>query len=95
MAVDEQTVRKIARLARIKLADEDIAPLTKDLSAILTFVEQLSEVDTEGVEAQESGHALSLFQRVDDVTDGGYADRVTQNAPKEIHNFYAVPKVVE
>ena len=95
MAVDEQTVRKIARLARIKVGDDDIAPLTKDLSAILTFVEQLSEVDTEGVEPQASGHAQSLFQRDDEINDGGYPERVTKNAPKEMHNFYAVPKVVE
>lgn len=95
MSVDKDTVRKIARLARIRVADDALEPMAQELSAILTFVEQLDEVNTEGVEPQAGGRTMALKQRADEVTAGGYPEKVTANAPNSEHNFFAVPKVVE
>lgn len=95
MALDKTTVAGIAHLARIKVADDRLAALADELSHILTWVEQLSEVDTENVEPMTSVVAVTLPRRKDEVTDGGYSDKVLANAPDSARDFYTVPKVVE
>ena len=95
MSLDKTTVRNIALLARIKVPDEELDALAGELSGIIGWVEQLNEVDTEGVEAIASVAEMSLFRRKDEVTDGNYPDRVLANAPDREGGFYAVPKVVE
>ena len=95
MSLDKATVASIANLARIKLPEERVEPMLKDLNAILGFVEQLAEVDTDAVEPLSSvtGHALPM--RDDVVNDGAIQDKVTANAPDGADGFYTVPKVVE
>jgi len=95
MSVDQQTVRRIARLARIAVEDEDVPHLQGELNAILTFVEQLNEVDVEGVEPMTSVTPMAMKKRRDGVTDGGYPDQIVRNAPAAEDNFFLVPKVVE
>ena len=95
MALDKETVRGIARLARLKVEESELAKLAGELNNIVTWVEQLDSVDTEGVEPMTSVVEVSLPMREDEVTDGGYADRVLANAPDRVGDFYAVPKVVE
>jgi aspartyl-tRNA(Asn)/glutamyl-tRNA(Gln) amidotransferase subunit C len=95
MSVDKETVAKIARLARVRVDESQSESLAKELSNILGWIEQLSELDTEGVEPMTSVVSMKLPLRDDAVTDGGYAERVTANAPEAAHGFYAVPKVVE
>ena len=95
MEVDEATVRRIARLARIKVTDEEVKSLEGELSGILQWVEQLDEVDTSGVEPMTSVVPIKLKMRDDDVTDGDKAADVVANAPMSEDGFYVVPKVVE
>lgn len=95
MAIDAATVKKVARLARIAEPDETLEPLAQELSGILAWIEQLNEVDTDGVEPMTSAVAADLPMREDVVTDGGDAEKVLANAPKRAGNFYVVPKVVE
>jgi aspartyl-tRNA(Asn)/glutamyl-tRNA(Gln) amidotransferase subunit C len=95
MSVDSTTVRRIARLARIKVADDEIEHLKEELSAMLAFVEQLSEVDVTGIEPMTSVTPTTLRQRTDEVTDGGIAEAVLRNAPARQGDFFMVPKVVE
>ena len=95
MAIDAATVRKVARLARIAIPEERLEPLAKELSGILQWIEQLSEVDTDGVEPMTSAVAATLPMREDVVTEGGDASKVLSNAPRSIDGFYVVPKVVE
>lgn len=95
MSVDADTVRRIARLARIRVAEEDVAAYEGEINAILGFVEQLSEVDVEGVEPMTSVAPMTLRRREDTVTDGGYAEQIVANAPISEDNFFMVPKVVE
>lgn len=95
MSLDKKTVAKIAHLARIYVPDQDLEPLAGDLSKILDWVEQLNEVDTEGVAPMTSVVEMDARWREDKVTDGGYADDVLANAPEAEHGFYTVPKVVE
>lgn len=95
MLVDEATVHRIARLARIKITDEEAKGLEAELSGILNWVEQLAEVDTNGVEPMTRVVPIELKQRDDVVTDGEKADEVTLNAPLRQDNFFVVPKVVE
>jgi aspartyl-tRNA(Asn)/glutamyl-tRNA(Gln) amidotransferase subunit C len=95
MAIDEATVRKVAHLARIALPEAGVAPLAQELNAILAWIEQLQEVDVEGVAAMASAVDISLPQRMDVVADGGDAARVLANAPKAEDGFFVVPKVVE
>jgi aspartyl-tRNA(Asn)/glutamyl-tRNA(Gln) amidotransferase subunit C len=95
MSVDQDTVRRIARLARIAIADEDVPHLQGELNAILAFVEQLNEVDVGGVEPMTSVTPMRMNKRQDGVTDGGYADAIVANAPATEDNFFLVPKVVE
>ena len=95
MQVDETTVKRIARLARIRITEEEAKGLEKELSGILDWVEQLNEVDVEGVEPMTRVVPIKLKMRDDVVTDGEIADQVTKNAPLTDDHFYVVPKVVE
>lgn len=95
MALDRDTVRKIARLARIKVKDDELDHLAGELGQILSFVEQLGEVDTGSVEPMSSVVDVRLPMREDVVSDGGDAEKVLRNAPAGAHGFFAVPKVVE
>lgn len=95
MSVDADTVRRIAHLARMAVADDEVEPLRGELNAILSFVEQLSEVDVAGVEPMTSVTPMAMKKRADGVTDGGDADAVLRNAPAREGNYFVVPKVVE
>jgi aspartyl-tRNA(Asn)/glutamyl-tRNA(Gln) amidotransferase subunit C len=95
MSVDADTVRRIAHLARIKVADDEIEHLRGELNAMLAFVEQLGEVNVEGVEPMTSVTPMEMKQRPDVVTDGGDPAAVLANAPATQDNFFLVPKVVE
>lgn len=95
MSVDTATVRRVARLARIKVTDDEAARMTNELNSILGFVEQLNEVDVAGVEPMTSVVSLKMRRRPDVVTDGEDAVAVTANAPVSEDHFFLVPKVVE
>ena len=95
MQVDAAAVHRIARLARIKVTEEEAKALETELSGILEWVKQLDEVDTSGVEPMTSVIPMTLKQRPDVVTDGGIADDVVANAPAREDHFFVVPKVVE
>lgn len=95
MSVDTDTVRHIAKLARIAVSDEEVAALAPELSNILGWVEQLAEVDVEGVEPMTAVVPNKLRLREDAVTDGGIRDQVLANAPESADGFFVVPKVVE
>ena len=95
MSVDAATVRRIAHLARIAVAEDEVEHLRGELNAILAFVEQLSEVDVEGVEPMTSVIPMAMKKRPDEVTDGGIPDDILKNAPAAQDGFFAVPKVVE
>lgn len=95
MAVDANTVRRIAHLARIAVAEDEVDPLKGELNAMLSFVEQLAEVNVEGVEPMTSVTPMTMKKRADIVTDGGIAEDIVGNAPMSEDNFFLVPKVVE
>ncbi|MDJ0638387.1 MAG: Asp-tRNA(Asn)/Glu-tRNA(Gln) amidotransferase subunit GatC [Paracoccaceae bacterium] len=95
MSIDKETARKVAKLARIKVEDEALDALAEEFNAILGFVEQLNEVDVEGVEPMTSVTPMRLKRRADVVTDGDQQDKVLSNAPDAREGFFAVPKVVE
>ena len=95
MSIDTKTARKVAHLARIEVAEEALPPLADALSNILAFMEQLNEVDIEGVEPMTSVTPMALKRREDVVTDGGYQAKILANAPDTREGFFAVPKVVE
>lgn len=95
MSVDADTVRRIAHLARIAVADEEAGHLAGELNAILAFVEQLQEVDVAGVEPMTSVTPMKMTWRTDKVTDGEIASDIVRNAPMSEDNFFLVPKVVE
>ncbi|MBX3577898.1 MAG: Asp-tRNA(Asn)/Glu-tRNA(Gln) amidotransferase subunit GatC [Rhizobiaceae bacterium] len=95
MSVDIETVRRVARLARIAVSDEDAQRMTGELNAILGFVEQLDEVDVSGIEPMTSVIPMEMKKRQDRVTDGGKAADIVANAPATAENFFLVPKVVE
>jgi aspartyl-tRNA(Asn)/glutamyl-tRNA(Gln) amidotransferase subunit C len=95
MSVDAATVRRIAHLARIAFAEDAFEHLRRELNAILAFVEQLSEVDVEGVEPMTSVIPMAMKKRPDEVTDGGIPDDILKNAPAAQDGFFVVPKVVE
>ena len=95
MSVDSTTVRRIAHLARIAVKDDEVEHLKEELNGILAFVEQLSEVNVEGVEPMTSVTPMKLLLREDKVTEGGDAARVLANAPQTEDGFFVVPKVVE
>lgn len=95
MSVDAQTVRRIAHLARIAVADDEVEHLAGEINAVLAFVEQLQEVNVDGVEPMTSVTPMKLKQRDDVVTDGEIADDIVKNAPATDDHFFLVPKVVE
>ena len=95
MSVDKDTVRRIARLARIKVAEERLVPLAGELNGIFQWVEMLNEVKVEGVAPMTSVVAQKLRWRKDEVSDGNVADGLMRNAPDSEENFFVVPKVVE
>jgi aspartyl-tRNA(Asn)/glutamyl-tRNA(Gln) amidotransferase subunit C len=95
MSVDTATVRRVARLARIAVSEDDVATMQGELNAILGFVEQLGEVDVVGVEPMTSVTPTEMKKREDAVTDGHKADDIVANAPVTEAHFFLVPKVVE
>jgi aspartyl-tRNA(Asn)/glutamyl-tRNA(Gln) amidotransferase subunit C len=96
MSIDEKTVRKVARLARLALPEERVPAMAQEMSAILAWIEQLNEVDVEGVEPMTSAvEGAGLPMRADVVTEGDDPARVLKNAPKSEDGFFVVPKVVE
>ncbi|MFZ0425391.1 MAG: Asp-tRNA(Asn)/Glu-tRNA(Gln) amidotransferase subunit GatC [Xanthobacteraceae bacterium] len=95
MSVDADTVRRVAHLARIAVADDEVENLQGELNAILAFVEQLAEVDVAGVEPMTSVTPMAMKMRADTVNDGGIPDAILANAPAHEHHFFLVPKVVE
>jgi aspartyl-tRNA(Asn)/glutamyl-tRNA(Gln) amidotransferase subunit C len=95
MSVDDATVRRIAHLARIAVADDEVDHLEGELNAILAFVEQLSEVKVDGIEPMTSVTPMDLKMREDKITDGGIPDDIIRNAPASDDHFFLVPKVVE
>ncbi|MGE0224815.1 MAG: Asp-tRNA(Asn)/Glu-tRNA(Gln) amidotransferase subunit GatC [Acetobacteraceae bacterium] len=95
MSLDPATVRRIATLARIRVEEAEVETLRHELNGILGWIEQLNEVNVDGVEPLTGGARMALKMRDDVVTDGGYPDKALSNAPERIGDFYAVPKVVE
>ncbi len=95
MSVDIATVKRVAHLARIAVTDEEAARMEGELNAILGFVEQLSEVDVDGVEPMTSVMPMAMKKREDVVTDGSKAEDIVANAPETTDSFFMVPKVVE
>jgi aspartyl-tRNA(Asn)/glutamyl-tRNA(Gln) amidotransferase subunit C len=95
MSVDADTVRRIAHLARIAVAEDEVEHLKGELNAMLAFVEQLQEVNVEGVEPMTSVTPMTMKKRADVVTDGGDAEAILQNAPASEDHFFLVPKVIE
>lgn len=95
MSIDKNTVTKIARLARIKVTEEEKEVLTRELGSILKMIEELGEVNTDGVEPLTSVVQMQLFEREDKVTDGAMQDKILVNAPEATAGFFVVPKVVE
>ena len=95
MSVDADTVRRVAHLARLAVAEDEVEHLRGELNAILAFVEQLAEVDVAGIEPMTSVTPMAMKMRKDEVTDGGIADAIVANAPAREDHFFLVPKVVE
>jgi aspartyl-tRNA(Asn)/glutamyl-tRNA(Gln) amidotransferase subunit C len=95
MSVDQATVRRVARLARIKVTDDDVPRLVGELNSILHWIEQLNEVDISGIEPLTSVVTVKMKTRRDEVTDGHYPADVVKNAAAQEDNFFMVPKVVE
>jgi aspartyl-tRNA(Asn)/glutamyl-tRNA(Gln) amidotransferase subunit C len=95
MSIDLETARRVAKLARIRVEDEDLPALAGEFNTILGFIEQLNEVDVEGVEPMTSVTPMRLKRREDKVTAGGHPDKILSNAPDAREGFFAVPKVVE
>jgi len=95
MSLDKATVARIAHLARLRVPDSALEPLAKELSGILTWIEQLNEVDVAGVEPMTSVVEMALRTREDKATEGGSADEVLANAPETSGGYFVVPKVIE
>ena len=95
MSIDQSTAAKVAKLARIKVEPDALPALAEEFNTILGFIEQLNEVDVEGVEPMTSVTPQKLKRRVDEVTDGDQQDKALSNAPDAREGFFAVPKVVE
>lgn len=95
MTIDKNTVARIASLARIRLTEDEQATMTKEFQGILSWVDQLQEVNTDDVPPLTSVVEITLPQREDKVTDGGYPEDVLANAPKQAAGFFVVPKVIE
>ena len=95
MSLDKDTVKKLATLARLDLPEAELQHLAGELSNIMQFIEQLNEVDTDGVAPMTSVAHMELPRRADVVSDGNYSERVLANAPEAMDGFFLVPKVVE
>ncbi len=95
MSIDKDTVRKVARLARIRTTETELDVLAGELSGILKMIEELKEVNTDGVEPLTSVIEMRMTGRADQVTDGGMAEKILANAPEQTAGFFVVPKVVE
>ncbi len=95
MSVDRDTVRRIARLARIRVEEDELEPLAGELSSILGWIEQLGEVDTSSIPPMTSVEDMEMKKRPDVVSDGDCVEDILANAPEREGNFFAVPKVVE
>ena len=95
MSIDQSTAAKVAKLARIKVEEDALPALASEFNTILGFIEQLNEVDVDGVEPMVSVTPMRLKRRVDQVTDGNQPDKVLANAPDAREGFFALPKVVE
>jgi aspartyl-tRNA(Asn)/glutamyl-tRNA(Gln) amidotransferase subunit C len=95
MSVDADTVRRVAHLARLAVAEDEVEDLRVELNAILAFVGELAEVDIDGVEPMTSVTPMAMKMRKDEITDGGIADAIMANAPASEDHFFLVPKVVE
>jgi aspartyl-tRNA(Asn)/glutamyl-tRNA(Gln) amidotransferase subunit C len=95
MSIDTDTARRVAHLARIAVPETDLPRLARELSGILSFMEQLNEVDVTGIEPMTSVTPMRLKRRADIVTEGGIAEAILKNAPEAREGFFAVPKVVE
>ena len=95
MPIDTETVRRVAHLSRIAVEEEDLPPLVDELNRILDWVEQLREVDVEGIEPMTTATPMALKRRDDEVTAGDQRDRILRNAPDTREGFFTVPKVVE
>ncbi len=95
MSVDDATVRRIARLARIGITEAEVAPLASELSSILGWVEQLADVDTSGIPPMAAVSPKPHVWRADSITDGDKQEAVLANAPDALSGFFAVPKVIE
>jgi aspartyl-tRNA(Asn)/glutamyl-tRNA(Gln) amidotransferase subunit C len=95
MAIDASTVRKVARLARIAIPESGLEHMAREIDGIMSWIDQLAEVDTDGVEPMTSAVAATLPLRDDVVTDGAMVERVVFNAPRTVDGFFVVPKVVE
>ena len=95
MSIDKETARRVAHLARIEVKETELEALAKELGGILGWVEQLNEVNTQGVEPMTAVVEMNLRQRADKVTDGGNPEKVLANAPERAGDYFVVPKVVE
>jgi aspartyl-tRNA(Asn)/glutamyl-tRNA(Gln) amidotransferase subunit C len=95
LSIDTETARRVAKLARIRVAEDDLPALAKELSGILRFMEQLNEVDVTGIEPMTGVTPMRLKRRADVVTDGNIQAAILKNAPDAREGFFAVPKVVE
>ncbi len=95
MSLDPATVRRIASLARIRVEEDEVARLQSELNGILGWIEQLNEVNVDGIAPLAGGAQMALRLREDAVTDGNYPEKILANAPDREGNFFAVPKVVE
>lgn len=95
MSIDTETARRVAKLARIRVEEDALEALAGEFNTILGFIEQLNEVDVEGVEPMTSVTPMRLKRRTDEVTAGGMPEKILSNAPDAREGFFAVPKVVE
>ncbi|MEP2784518.1 MAG: Asp-tRNA(Asn)/Glu-tRNA(Gln) amidotransferase subunit GatC [Pseudoruegeria sp.] len=95
MSIDTETAARVAKLARIKVEDDALPALASEFNTILGFIEELNEVDVEGVEPMTSVTPMRLKRRVDEITDGRQQEKILANAPDAREGFFAVPKVVE
>ena len=95
MSIDAETIRRVARLARIAVREDEVAHLQGEVNAVLAFVEQLDEVNVEGVEPMTSVTPMEMKKRADVVTDGNIVDDILANAPATENHFFLVPKVLE
>jgi len=95
MSIDAETIRRVAQLARIAIREDEVAHLQGEVNAVLAFVEQLNEVNVEGVEPMTSVTPMEMKKRADVVTDGNIVDDILANAPATENHFFLVPKVIE